>query len=128
MLLDSFLQKFNVPTYVTTVNMTAGMIDPCKQYLSNKSYSDRLRKFGFPERAGMTFVIGQNQRVIEVSFGLSENSLEAHLPKVRRHARLLGDDCHNQVWCAKVIGTIPQTRGGWILLRTQYGVTIHLVR
>jgi hypothetical protein len=29
---------------------------------------------------------------------------------------LLGDDCHNQVWCAKLIGTIPQIRGGWIPL------------
>jgi hypothetical protein len=64
----------------------------------------------------MTFVIGQNRRVIEVSFGLSENSLEAHLSKVKRHARLLGDNCHNQVWCAKLIGTIHQVRGGWIPL------------
>jgi hypothetical protein len=44
----------------------------------------------FPERAGMTFVIGQNRKVIEVSFGLSENSLEAHLSKVKRHARFPG--------------------------------------
>ncbi len=29
-------------------------------------------------------MIGQNGRVIEVSFGLSENSLEAHLSKVKQ--------------------------------------------
>jgi hypothetical protein len=76
----------------------------------------------------MTFVIGQNQRVIEVRFGLSEYSLEAHLSKVKRHAQLLGDNCHNQVWCSKLIGTIPPDPRRVDTTRTQYGVTIHLVR
>jgi hypothetical protein len=30
------------------------------------------------------YLIGQNQRVFEVSFGLSKNSLEAHLSKIKR--------------------------------------------
>jgi len=44
----------------------------------------------FSRASGNDYLIGQNRRVIEVSFGLSKNSLEAHLSKVKRRAWLLG--------------------------------------
>ena len=40
----------------------------------------------FSRASGNDYLIGQNRRVLEASFGLSKNSLEAHLSKVKRRA------------------------------------------
>jgi hypothetical protein len=48
----------------------------------------------------MTFVIGQIDEEIELGFGQSDNSLEAHQSKAKDARGCSGDDCHNQDWCS----------------------------
>ncbi len=51
-----------------------------------ESYNLRAQEIWFSRASGNDYLIGQNRRVLKVSFGLSKNSLEAHLSKVKRRA------------------------------------------